>query len=147
MAKVVNVTCTRRIQFCSGHRVYKHKSKCAHLHGHNYVVFIHARVEQLDALGRVIDFSILKDLVGGWIDEHWDHGFLLDASDKEGRAALAMMGLQQKVYFMENPTAENMALHLLNICKESLMFDTGVEVFKIVLWETENCFAEAILDQ
>lgn len=37
-----------------GHRLYKHESKCAHLHGHNYR--IHFTVTgRLDALGRVTD--------------------------------------------------------------------------------------------
>ena len=37
-----------------GHRVYRHESKCAHLHGHNYR--IHFTVTgRLDSLGRVID--------------------------------------------------------------------------------------------
>lgn len=139
------ISCVRRLQFCCGHRVYRHESKCAYLHGHNYVVFIHARANEMDELGRVIDFSVLKERIGGWIDTSWDHGFLLCREDVQGQAALKLMGVNQHVYLMENPTAENMALHLLDKCAEDLMLGTNVEVFKIVLWETENCFAEASL--
>lgn len=142
------ITCTRRIQFCAGHRVFKHESKCAHMHGHNYVVFVHAhrKVNTLDDIGRVIDFSVLKDRIGGWIDDHWDHGFLVAHDDKACIAALAEMGMNQKKFIMPtNPTAENIAFHLLrNVCPQMLT-GTGVEVFKVVVWETENCFAEASL--
>lgn len=139
------ISCVRRLQFCAGHRVYKHESKCSHLHGHNYVVFIHARADELDDLGRVIDFSILKERVGHWIDTNWDHGFLLCREDELGQSALKLMGVNQRIYLMENPTVENMALHLLDKCAENLMLGTNVEVFKVVMWETENCFAEASL--
>ena len=63
------ISCTRRIQFCAGHRVLGHENKCANAHGHNYVAYISARSNDLDKVGRVIDFSVLKEKIGGWIDE------------------------------------------------------------------------------
>jgi len=74
-------TCTRRIQFCAGHRVAGHENKCNNLHGHNYVAFITAQAHNLDNLGRVVDFSVLKDIIGGWIDDNWDHGLILWRED------------------------------------------------------------------
>lgn len=134
----------RRLQFCSGHRVYKHESKCNNLHGHNYVLFIHARAkdDDLDSIGRVIDFSVLKSLMGNWIDENWDHGFIYYALDSEVEKVLFL----KKYAMPNNPTAENMAHYLLNVIAPTLFKDTGVEIYKIVLWETENCFAEVTLD-
>ena len=99
----------------------------------------------MDRIGRVIDFGVLKQLVGTWIDEHWDHGFLIWDIDAQACSALVSLG-QQKVYLMPyNPTAENMARHLLeHICPEVLR-DTGVTVTCVVIHETENCKAEARL--
>ncbi len=139
---------TRRIQFCSGHRVMGHESKCRHLHGHNYVALISARAP-LDDLGRVIDFSVLKDRVGRWIDEHWDHGFVVfekDASCLEAlRAFSSAEGIEQKLYLLPtNPTAENMADYLRREVCPSVLSDTGVEVFRVTLYETENCSAESV---
>mgnify|MGYP002631176628 CR=1 FL=1 len=135
------ITATRRIQFCSGHRVYEHESKCRNIHGHNYVVFITSEADELDSLGRVIDFSVLKEKVGGWIDEHWDHGFI--AYRKDVSAVGIIQDIGTKLYLMnENPTAENMALHLLNDICPVLMEGTGVKITKITLWETENVYAE-----
>ena len=139
------ITCTRRIQFCAGHRVYDHESKCRNLHGHNYVVFLEAQAP-LDQIGRVIDFSVLKERLGGWIDRYWDHGFLIWENDGPALAALAMMP-QQKLFLMPtNPTAENIAEFLLNFVGPGQLKGTGVRLTKVTVWETENCYAEALHD-
>jgi 6-pyruvoyltetrahydropterin/6-carboxytetrahydropterin synthase len=142
------ITCTRRIQFCAGHRVAGHENKCAHLHGHNYVALVTAEAEQLDSVGRVVDFSVLKERVGGWIDERWDHGMILWEDDGcvsgnvETIKRLGPCDAPQKLYLMpSNPTAENMAAHLGAVICPQLLADVGVRVVEIVLWETENCYA------
>jgi 6-pyruvoyltetrahydropterin/6-carboxytetrahydropterin synthase len=137
-------TCTRRIQFCCGHRVQEHESKCRNLHGHNYVAFFEAHGD-LDDLGRVIDFSVLKERIGGWIDANWDHGFVLGANDHVARSFVGGMP-GQKLYIMPaNPTAENMADYLLRDVCPLVLSGTGVTVRRVVLHETENCYAEASL--
>lgn len=139
------VTACRRIQFCAGHRVFRHESKCRHLHGHNYVAVFHATAEPdslaLDELGRVIDFSVLKSRLGGWIDEHWDHAFIAYANDTETLGALRCIPDQRLFLLPDNPTAENMALYLLREVCPTALAGTGVRVVKIELWETENCHA------
>lgn len=140
------ISAVRRIQFCAGHRVHKHESKCAHPHGHNYVAYFYARSNRLDEVGRVIDFSVLKEKIGGWIDRYWDHGFIYFSEDQEMDSIFdAAFGKYKSYQLYLNPTAENMAEFLLkNICPEVLE-GTGVVVHKVVLWETENCFAEVEL--
>jgi 6-pyruvoyltetrahydropterin/6-carboxytetrahydropterin synthase len=135
-------TCTRRIQFCAGHRVQGHENKCRNLHGHNYVAFFDAEAEELDDLGRVVDFSVLKQRLGGWIEEHWDHGFIVGEDDRELRDLLA--AAETKVYVLPmNPTAEWMADYLLYDVAPRVLDGTGVRVRRVVLWETENCYATA----
>lgn len=134
--------CSRKIHFCSGHRVLNHESKCANLHGHNYIAWIYAESNGLDKLGRVIDFSVLKEKIGGWIDRNWDHTTLLYKIDPLIKYS-EDFGENKKVFVCDfNPTAENMAEYLLNIVCPSELNSTGVKVTKIVLYETENCFAE-----
>lgn len=141
-------TIVRRLQFCMGHRVYGHESKCKSLHGHNYVAYIHARANSLDELGRVIDFSIVKQLAGTWIDKYWDHGTVLWKDDP---LTVLWVGHDaplhtHKVSLLdENPTAENLATNLLKICGV-LFKDEDIEVFRVDLQETENCSATARLD-
>lgn len=144
------ITATRRIQFCAGHRVVGHEAKCKFIHGHNYVALVTAvaeltprRHDQLDEVGRVIDFSVLKDRVGGWIDEHWDHKFIMWENDRE----LEGHGLNYitPVFTLpDNPTAENMARYLLNVVGPAVLADTGCGLIRVRLWETENCYADAV---
>ncbi|HJP29072.1 MAG: 6-carboxytetrahydropterin synthase [Candidatus Latescibacteria bacterium] len=143
-ARPTQITAVRRLHFCAGHRVVGHEGKCANLHGHNYVAFVHVRSRggDLDDVGRVIDFGVIKQKVGGWIDEHWDHGFIFWSQDPD-LAALYDDQLAAMKYFRAewNPTAENMASHLLAVATELLAGDLVVE--KVEMWETENCYADA----
>lgn len=141
------ITAVRRIQFCAGHRVWKHEHRCANLHGHNYVVFFHAAAERLDDVGRVIDFGVLKDRLGGWIQDHWDHGFICCRGDEEALAAMKAMSKQKLFILDSNPTTENMARYLLTTVGPEMLADTGVRLTRVVLWETENCYADVTLDE
>lgn len=141
------VTCTRRIQFCAGHRLMDHEGKCAHLHGHNYVALFEAEADELDGVGRVIDFAVLKERLGGWIEERWDHGFVHNLDDEATVALLKeasrLLPLGQKRYGLPyNPTAENMARYLGEAVAPRVLLDSGVRVVRVELWETENCKAE-----
>lgn len=138
-------TCTRRIQFCSGHRVQEQGDKNRNLHGHNYVAFLDAEAEDLDDLGREPDFSAIKERVGGWIDENWDHGFIVGEDDTEGRRALAAMPTAKVYVLPMSPTAEWMADYLLYDIAPKVLAGTNVRVRKVVLWETENYYATAEL--
>ncbi len=138
-------TTVRRIQFTAGHRLWRHEGRCAHIHGHNYVAYFHAVADHLDDVGRVIDFTVLKERIGGWIEKNWDHGFICHQDDHEVIDALS--GIEgQKIFLMKtNPTAENLADYLLRvICPEQLA-GTGAKIIKVVLWETENCCVEVSL--
>lgn len=141
------VTCTRKLECDTGHRVYGHENKCAHAHGHRYVFFITAQAEQsLDAVGRVIDFSVLKEKVGGWIDENWDHGFILWERDPacDFMTQFPLNGEKQKLFKLPyNPTAENLAFYLLKVVCPAVLAGTGVSVVRVVCQETPNCAATA----
>ncbi len=113
------------------------------------MVFIHASGD-LDSVGRVIDFAVLKERVGGWILENWDHGFIVAAHDDDARRAIAAFssgGLKQKTFVLDrNPTAENIAQFLATDVSPRVLQGTGVKVVKIVVQETENCFAECVVE-
>ena len=80
------ITCTRRIEWDAMHRIPLHESKCRAFHGHRYAAEITCHVPQLDALGRVIDFGVVKQTVGGWVDAHWDHTAILMRDDPDPAA-------------------------------------------------------------
>lgn len=143
----VTISIMRRIHFCAGHRLYGHEGKCAHFHGHNYVAEFHVTGTGQDAVGRVIDFSMLKAVLKGWIDEFWDHGFLLSEQDENGLNAIRLVEPSRHYVMPGNPTAENMASHLLNEICPRLLKPLNVTAWKVVIWEGEDACAIATPDQ
>jgi len=133
---------TRRLEFDAGHRVYKHEGKCSNVHGHRYVVEVSVQAENLDSVGRVIDFSVIKTVCGTWLDENWDHGMILWKDDPIAPVWTSNEQLSgHKHWFMtENPTAENMAAFLFDHFKE-LLEQYSIEIYQIKVYETPNCWA------
>lgn len=138
----MRITAVRRIDFCAGHRVKGHENKCARLHGHNYTLYCHVEADELDAVGRVIDFSVIKERLGTWVDEHFDHRMILWVHDEEAIDAAGVMG---EAYLLpHNPTAENIGRHLLLEVAPTLLPE-HIRLVKVVVWETPNCFVEVSL--
>lgn len=138
-------SCTRDYSFCSGHRVLDHESKCAHPHGHNYRVEITATSEKLDSLGRIIDFSVLKEKIGGWIESNWDHGFIVFSEDGDLIKALSTVPDNKLFILPTNPTVENLCSYLLTEVCPVVLKGSDVTVTRVLIHETENCRAEATL--
>ena len=138
------ITVTRRLEWDAMHRIPLHESKCKAFHGHRYVAEITCTAEGLDQLGRVIDFGVIKAVVGRWIDERWDHTAILMRNDPDPAVpvlAASNEAAGRPVYWMDaHPTAENMAAELGRIAT-GLLADSGVSVVRIDLWETPNCRA------
>ena len=125
---------TREITFCYGHRLLEYNGKCRHLHGHNGRAVITLASDQLDRLGMVVDFTHLKRVVGGWIDDTLDHKMLLHRDDP----VLPYLREQgEPVCVLDvNPTAENIA-RLIG----EYAVSQGFPVVEVTLWETESCCA------
>lgn len=139
-------TITRILEFDAGHRVVNHESKCKNFHGHRYKVEATLISINLDNLGRVIDFGIVKQILGKWIDDNWDHTMILNIKDKKFGDILEAEGNKKVYYLNENPTAEYMALYLLNKANE-LLCSYNILCQQILLWETPNCNAVARLNE
>lgn len=135
--------CTRIIEFDAAHRVIGHQNKCKYLHGHRYKIEASFFAEKLDTLGVVIDFGIIKEKLGKWVNDNWDHTTILASQDSKLGNYISEV-TQQKIYYLKNnPTAENMANYLLkDICPE-IFKEEKIKCFKIRIYETPNCYAEA----
>jgi 6-pyruvoyltetrahydropterin/6-carboxytetrahydropterin synthase len=125
---------TREIRFCYGHRLLHYDGKCRHLHGHNGRAVISLQAEQLDALGMVMDFSQIKEVVTGWIDGTLDHKMILHEDDP---VLPFLRQLGEPVFVMKvNPTAENIARLIYDFA-----VGRGFPVVEVQLWETDHCYA------
>jgi len=135
----------RRFTFCAGHRLVGHEGKCQNLHGHNYVIEVYVTGQEQDAVGRILDFKQLKTCCKNWIDENWDHAFVLWQKDQNGLDAIRS-SVPHRVYELDsNPTAENMAKHFLKTVCPKILGDSGATAFKVRLWESEETYAEVEL--
>jgi 6-pyruvoyltetrahydropterin/6-carboxytetrahydropterin synthase len=145
----MSITIMRKVSFCAGHRLLNHENKCANVHGHNYLVEFYVTGNEVDEIGRVVDFAVINRLFKGWIDEHWDHGFLLWDEDKEAIAALNLIRPNRLYLLPYNPTAENLARYLLEVVAPPLIASIkgyDLRMSKVVVWETENSSAEVSVD-
>lgn len=77
----------KRLEISAAHRLsLPYESKCKNLHGHNWVITVECKSEELNESGMVVDFTKIKELVTGTLD----HAILNDV-------------------LPFNPTAENIA--------------------------------------
>ena len=124
-----------------GHRVYGHEGKCAHAHGHNYRTHFTCKAEgKLDSLGRVIDFGVIKTKLCEWLEDNWDHRFLL-WEDDPWRRQLAALDPDGIVAVPFNPTAENMAEYLVEVVGPQQFEGLGVRLTECKVEETSKCWA------
>lgn len=135
------ISATRWHDISCGHRVSGHESKCAHLHGHNYRLHFTVQASELDTLGRVLDFSVIKTRLCMWVEEHWDHRFLLWELDPllPGLRAIDRDGVVAVPF---NPTAERMAEYLVETIGPRVLKGTGCTLTGVRIEETARCSAE-----
>jgi len=135
-----------------GHRVVGHEGKCRHLHGHNYRIHFKCEAEDksLDNVGRVIDFTAIKEKLCMWVENNWDHKFLAWEQDRlikgiRDSCSLvpddAEMLLESIVWVPFNPTAENMAQYLVDVIGPQQLSGTGIALTSVKIEETAKCSA------
>ena len=125
--------------FDSGHRLLDYDGKCAFPHGHTYRAEVFLESDTLDSQGLVFDFTELKRRVKSWIDDNWDHSFLLNSRDTELVNGLAPAS-KGRIYRFdeENPSCEVLSRVLYTKIVELC----GVSPVKVRLWESLDQYAE-----
>jgi 6-pyruvoyltetrahydropterin/6-carboxytetrahydropterin synthase len=125
---------TKSFVFCYGHRLYKDPGKCGHLHGHTGRAEVALEGEELDGLGMLKNFDSIKESVGRWIEDNFDHRTLLNRDDP---LAETLIGAGEKIFLMgANPTAENIARAIYESSKKG-----GLPVSSVTFWESPTACA------
>lgn len=148
---------TRYHDICAGHRVVGHEGKCRNLHGHNYRIFFTVEADGLsdernysiqnglDKVGRVLDFSVINSHLCEWLEENWDHRMLLWEKDRllmPRSDGFSILSYDESIVVVPfNPTAENIAAHLVNVIGPMQLEGTGCWLVKVVIEETRKCSA------
>ena len=111
--------------FAAAHYLQDYHGKCEKLHGHNYRVLAHARGNELDSGGMLLDFSILKKALKNVCSE-LDHTNLNDNS-----------------YFSMNPSAERIAMYIYEKLKSQL---PECPLYAIDVYETPTSRARYVIE-
>lgn len=142
----MSIKAVRYHDISCGHRVVGHEGKCRNLHGHNYrITFTCEAVpgaHELDDVGRVIDFSVIKEKLCAWLEYTWDHRMLLWKEDEQAEELLNIDGTVVITSF--NPTAENIGTYLLNVIGP-MVLPPEVRLIEVQVEETRKCSAIAKL--
>jgi len=134
------ITAERYHDISCGHRVYGHESKCAHIHGHNYRFHFTISAPELDSVGRVMDFSVIKTHLCEWLEENYDHKTLIWEKDPILQA-LQDIDPNGIISVKYNPTAENIAKHMVEVVAPVQLSGTGCALIRCKIDETRKCSA------
>lgn len=64
---------SKRMEIAGAHNLkLSYESKCANIHGHNWIVTVFCKARELNADGMVCDFKHIKERIHGYLD----HGYL-----------------------------------------------------------------------
>ncbi len=126
--------------FEAAHILDKAHSKCctASIHGHSYKVEVVFEAQDLID-GMVIDFGLIKQKLGTWIEQTFDHRVIFGPGKKDLAKRLSQM-MRQPLLMNESPTAENMAGMIYD--KASDLFYEDARVILVRVWETSDSWAE-----
>ncbi len=105
--------------FSSAHQLRGYKGKCENLHGHNWKIEIEVQGTELDNVGMLIDFKIIKELLKDSL-AHLDHKMLNDIPPFD------------KI----NPSSELLAKYLFE--KISVILPVSIRLSHVSVWESEN---------
>src|SRR5690349_12424408 len=144
---------TRRLEFDAGHRIPSHTSKCRHLHGHRYAIEVTLSGEIITEAGArqgmVMDYSEVKRIASAVLVEKWDHAFLVYSEDVSVLQFLKSLEDHKTVVLDAPPTAENLALAAFHILDSAYQdtYANHLRLERVRLFETPNCWADAVRDQ
>lgn len=154
-------TATKVFTFDCAHMLSGHEGLCKNLHGHTYKVEItvmrevnsgwYVIADEKDpSEGMVLDFKELKEVCTELFDR-FDHAFIINgaalkSADPKYKAEkeLAKVALRyglKTFTFPGRATAENMARYFYCTLVTNKLFQKGVTITRVAVWETPTSVA------
>lgn len=107
---------SKRLEIAGAHRLaLSYESKCANVHGHNWIIIVYCKARELNADGMVVDFKHIKQKIHNYLD----HGFL-----------------NELLPF--NPTAENIARWVVEQIPECYKASVQESEGNIAIYENDE---------
>ncbi len=148
---ILTMLISSKLEFDAGHRIPSHNSHCRHLHGHRYAIEITLSGniitdEGIANQGMIMDYSEVKRIAKDTLINKWDHAFLVYSGDIQVLKFLQSIKDHKTVILDKPPTAENLALIAFDILDHAYIdnYENNLRLEKIRLYETPNCWADAI---
>ena len=107
--------------FEAAHRIVDYPGKCRRLHGHNWTVEVEIVGAELDDLGMLVDFKLVKKHLNAAL-ETLDHQYLNELS----------------MFADKNPTAENLAKFVFDELAKTDFLRGGVSIAAVSVWESPH---------
>jgi 6-pyruvoyltetrahydropterin/6-carboxytetrahydropterin synthase len=112
--------------FAAAHNLREFYGKCENLHGHNWFVEVKVRADEVDKIGLVMDFGVMKKLLNEVLDLI-DHKYLNELE-----------------YFREqNPSSENIARFIFDRLETPVRDASSgrARLYSVSAWESDNASA------
>lgn len=110
----------KEFTFAAAHKLPNYIGQCYNLHGHEWKLEVEISGVVDEKTGMVMDFAELKSRVKRCLIKDLDHQYLN--------------------YLIENPTAENLVMHIVKELNTQVELDIRLE--RIRLYETPTSFCE-----
>lgn len=143
---MARIRLTKEFTFEAAHALEGYDGACREIHGHSYRLFVTIKGEpSTDSYdpkqGMVMDFGVLKRIVGEQIISQMDHAFVVRRTE-QGESLREMLAERYENIVMVDyqPTCENMLADFAERLLDSLPDD--VELYSLRLHETATSFAE-----
>lgn len=143
---MARIRLTKEFTFEAAHALEGYDGACREIHGHSYRLFVTIKGEpSTDSYdpkqGMVMDFGVLKRIVGEQIISQMDHAFVVRRSE-QGESLRQMLSDRYDNIVMVDyqPTCENMLADFAERLLDSLPDE--VELYSLRLHETATSFAE-----
>ena len=143
---MATIRLTKEFNFEAAHSLEGYDGACREIHGHSYRLFVTIKGEpSADGYdpkqGLVMDFGLLKQIVGEQIVSRLDHAFIMRRSEQSEQVQAMLEGIYHNIVLVDyQPTCENMLADFAERLLEALPDE--VELYSLRLHETATSFAE-----
>lgn len=145
-ADMAVIRLTKEFSFEAAHALDGYDGPCREIHGHSYRLFVTVKGSPLadttnPKCGMVMDFGVLKGIVGEEIISHFDHALVLPATERDATLRILMGQRFGNIVTVDyQPTCENMLPDFARRIARRL--PRGVELYSLRLHETATSYAE-----
>lgn len=136
---------TKKFTFEAAHALEGYDGPCREIHGHSYRLLVTVKGSPSAAAtdpkcGMVLDFGVLKRIVGEEIVSRFDHALVLRAAADDSLRRMLRERFCNIVEVPYQPTCENMLGDFADRIRRRL--PAGVSLHSLRLHETATSFAE-----